>query len=103
MVALHLAAYLRVLVDLTPYAHHQTDIHLVETVGECLGIGVELLVELHGVPTIFPPILPVLHDDAQGHLLVAETTGGLQDLIGGVETLASAHSGISGQGPVSSR
>ena len=89
MVALHLTTYLGVLVDLTPYAHHQTNIHLVETVGECLGIRVELLVELHGVPTILPPILPVLHDDAQGHLLIAETTGGLQDLIGGVETLAA--------------
>ena len=60
-----------------------------EAVGKGLGIGIELLIELHGVPTVFAPPLPVLYDDAQRHPFIAETTGCLQNLIGGVETLTT--------------
>ena len=60
-----------------------------EAVSQGLGVGVERFIKLHGVPTILAPVLPVLYDDTQGHSLLTETTGCLQDLVGGVESLAA--------------
>ena len=88
-VLLQLASHLRVHIHLRPHTHHQPHVHLVQAVGKCLGVGIEVLVKLHGVPPVLAPPLPVLHDDAQGNLLAAETVGRLQYLLGRVETLAA--------------
>ena len=60
-----------------------------ETVGQRLWVRIILLVELHGVPSVFAPVLPVLHNHADGHLLLLEPAGGLENLVGGMETFAA--------------
>ena len=87
----HLTAELAILVNLRPHAQHEPHVHVVKAVGERLGIGVETFVELHGVPTVMPPPLPVLHDDAQGQVLVAEALCRFDDLLGGMKTLAAMY------------
>ena len=83
----HLLSHLRVLVDLRPYAEHQFDTPVVQTVRHQVRIRIMVLIEAHGVPSIFPPVLPVLYDDIKRHLLPLEAVDGLQDLILGMETL----------------
>ena len=60
-----------------------------EAVRQRLRVGVVLLVELHAVPSVFAPVLPVLHEHAHRHPLAPETVGGAKNLIGTVETLAT--------------
>ena len=50
-----------------PYRQHELHIHGVELAGHGGGVGVAVFVELHGIPSIFAPILPVLHDDVEGY------------------------------------
>ena len=88
-VAPHLLAHLRVLVDLRPHAEHQPYIHLVQTVCQRFGVRVVGLVELHGVPAVLAPPLPVLHEHAHGHPLLLEAVGRLEDLLRRVEALAA--------------
>ena len=88
-VVLHLVPQFRGLVDLRPHAEHQPHVHLVQTVRQCLGVGVVVLVKLHGVPAVLAPPLPVLHDHAQGNLLLLETVGRLENLLRRVEPFAT--------------
>ena len=60
-----------------------------QTICQCLGVGIELLVKAHGVPTILSPVLPVLHNNIHRHLFLAEAVGGLQNLIRRMETLTT--------------
>ena len=85
----YLLAYFRALVNLRPYRYHQADIHLVQTVGQRFWIGIEILVELHRVPTVLAPILPILHNHTDRQLLTAEPVGRLQYLVRRVETLSA--------------
>ena len=62
---------------------------MVQIVSECLGVGVVVLVEAHGIPSVLAPILPVLHQHAYGDALLLEAVGGLQDLVGRVEALTA--------------
>ena len=62
---------------------------MVQIVGECLGIGVVVFIEAHGVPSVFAPILPVLYEHAHGDALLLETVGSLQNLVGRVEALTA--------------
>ena len=89
VVTYHLTSYLRVLVYLRPYAEHQADIHLVQRIGQRLGVRIMRFVETHRVPTVFAPVLPVLHNHADGHLLFLKATGRLQDFIRAMETLTT--------------
>ena len=77
LVTLHLTTDIGILVNLRPHAEHQSDTHLMETVGKRLGIRIEFLVELHGIPPVLAPILPVLNDETQRHILLAEAVGRL--------------------------
>ena len=88
-VATHHLTYLGVLINLRPDTHHQVHVHLMQAVGQCLGIGIVLFIELHGVPSIFAPILPVLNDDVNGKLLVAESSCRLENLIGRMEAFTT--------------
>ena len=81
LVAHHLAPHVRVLVNLRPNAEHQSYIHLVQTIRQGLGVWIVSLVELHRVPTILAPILPILHDEADGHILLAKAIGCLEDFL----------------------
>ena len=87
--SLHLAPHLRVLVYLRPNAEHQSDVHLVETVGEQAWSRVVGLVELHGVPSVTTPVLPVLHDDVDGQPFLSEALCCRQYLVLRVEALAA--------------
>ena len=60
-----------------------------QTVCQGLGIGVMVLVETHGVPTIFTPVLPVLHQHVDRQLLTAEAVSRLQNLVGRMKTLTA--------------
>ena len=88
-VATHHLTYFGVLINLRPDTHHQVHVHLMQAVGQCLGIGIVLFIELHGVPPIFAPILPVLNDDVNGKLLVAESSRRLENLIGRMEAFTT--------------
>ena len=48
-----------------------------------------VLVESHGIPTVLSPVLPVLHQDIDRQLLIAEAIGGLKNLVGRMETFAA--------------
>ena len=88
-IGLHLTAYLGVFVNLGPDREHQTDIHLVKTVGQSLGVGIMVFVKAHSVPAVLAPILPVLHNHTHRHLFTAEAVGCLQYFLGRVEALAA--------------
>ena len=60
----HLPAHLRLLINLRPYADHEADAHVVQIVGECLGVGVVIFIEAHGIPPVLAPVLPVLYQHA---------------------------------------
>ena len=62
-IALHLLPHIRTIVNLRPHTEHQTNIHRMKAIGQGFGIRIVSLVELHGVPAVFTPILPVLHDE----------------------------------------
>ena len=49
-------------------------------------IRIIILIELHGVPTVLAPPLPVLDDSTHGDSLVMEPLGGGQELLLGSET-----------------
>ena len=87
----HLAAHLRLAVNFRPHAHHQSHVHAVQAVGHEFRGGVVGLVEAHGVPAVLAPVLPVLHDDVHGQLLLAEAVGSLQYFFLRVETLAAVY------------
>ena len=60
-----------------------------QAVGQRLGVRIELFVEAHRVPAILAPVLPVLHEHIDGHLLLLEAVGRLKNLLRRVETLAA--------------
>ena len=81
VVANHLTPYVRVLVYLRPHAKHQSDAQLVQRIGQRLGVGIILFIELHRVPAVLTPVLPVLHNHADGHPFLLEATCCLQDFL----------------------
>ena len=60
-----------------------------QTVRQRLGIGIVLLIKLHGVPAVLAPVLPVLDNHANRHLLLTKALGCLQDLVRGMEAFAT--------------
>ena len=86
---LHRLSHLRTLVYLGPHREHEPHVHLVQVLDELARVGIVVFVELHGIPAILAPPLPVLHDEVEGYLFGAETLGCLHDFVGGVEPLAA--------------
>ena len=86
---LDLFAQLGVAPDARPHGQHQVLVHRMELVGHRLGIGVFVFVELHGVPAVFAPPLPVLHDGADRNILLVEPPRDGQQLVLRVEALAA--------------
>ena len=82
-------AHLRVLVHLRPYRQHQPHVHAVQTVRQRLRVRIELLVKLHRVPSVFSPVLPVLHQHAHRQPLAAESVRRFQNLLRRVEPFAA--------------
>ncbi len=87
----HLTANLAVLVYLGPYGEHEFHVHAVKLIGHGFGIGVLALVELHGVPAVFAPPLPVLDNHAGVVTLVIKTVGVLQEFLLAVIALAAVY------------
>ena len=60
-----------------------------QTVRQRLGVRIMVFIELHGVPAVLAPVLPVLHQHIGRQSLLAETVGRLQDLVGRMEALTA--------------
>src|SRR5450755_4105812 len=61
----------------------------VELVHHSLGIGVNALVELHCVPAVLAPVLPVLHQGVDRKLAFAELHPNVENLLLGVIALTA--------------
>ena len=89
LMGIDLLAEFGVAVDLGPHGKHQAQAVGVQLARERGGVGVVVFVEAHGVPAVLAPPLPVLHQHIHGNLLRTEALGGLQNLVGRVETFAA--------------
>ena len=56
-----------------------------QTVCQGLGVRIVLLVKLHRVPAVLAPVLPVLDNHANRHLLLTKALGCLQNLVRGMK------------------
>ena len=52
-------------------------------------VGIELFVELHRIPSIFAPILPILYEHVERYVTLLELVGGVQNLFLRMETFAA--------------
>ena len=60
-----------------------------QAIRQGLGVWIVFFIKLHRVPSVFPPILPVLHYHADGQFLLAKTVGCLKDFLRAMETLTT--------------
>ena len=60
-----------------------------QAIGQRLRIGIVALIELHRVPPVFSPVLPVLYNHAHGQAFRLETAGSFENLLRTMETLTA--------------